>query len=204
MTVRAGGIVDGVWYAGSTTFAPIAPQMGIRLPLFGTDDDDPIADASDLQIAVHVHSLLAAFYTNGAGVSSGGKVLINPVDFAKFDESDEAVGDTDGSGDASDTLIQAPIIPGSISLTVGAEAITDDGEGVLTGSGSATGTVNYSTGAITIAGAAASTAIVADYSWRPAYAYMSVTSANGLFVFAGYVQIINTNDDVDSLVLGES
>lgn len=47
----------------------------------------------------------------------------------------------------------ATIVPGSISITVGANTYTDaSADGILTGSPSGTGTINYATGAFTISG----------------------------------------------------
>lgn len=104
----------------------------------------------------------------------------------------EAVGSTDSSGDASDTLANQYVVPGSVVLTIGTETLTDDGAGVLTGdaeSDPATGTVDYVTGAITVAGAATETAFTADYSyvdygneWEE-LAEAIVTSANTGFRF---------------------
>ena len=69
----------------------------------------------------------------------------------------------------------ASIVPGSISFTVGANTYTEPmvTTGVLTGSPSGTGTVNYATGAVTITGGG-STAITGTFSYYPGFPVMGL------------------------------
>jgi len=65
---------------------------------------------------------------------------------------------------------QKPVIAGTITITDGTETFTDDGEGVLDGSSTGTGTINYTTGAISITFAVApgeDAVISADYQYVP-------------------------------------
>lgn len=89
----------------------------------------------------------------------------------------ESVGSTESDGTFSGSLDHGNIVPGSVVLDVDGEAITDDGEGVLAGDGSATGTIDYETGAITLANAATEEAITGDYSYQ---ALGTIDYANGL------------------------
>jgi len=102
--------------------------------------------------------------------------------------SSEAKGNTDGSGAASFTLSNIPVREGDISIDIGGggETITDDGEGVLSGSIAATGTINYVTGAVTITGSLAASAILVDYFYFPGrpvmglFNYITATNARQL------------------------
>jgi hypothetical protein len=80
---------------------------------------------------------------------------------------DEAVGTGDGTNKAfADTLAKASIEPGTVSVTDGVETFTDDGYGRLTGSAGGTGTINYTTGALSVtfnAAPANAAAVTADY-----------------------------------------
>lgn len=64
----------------------------------------------------------------------------------------------------SGTIANAPVIPGSVSVTNNAITITDNGEGAFTGAG-ATGTINYATGAVSV-----------TFSVAPANGAVNVTS----------------------------
>jgi len=77
----------------------------------------------------------------------------------------EDVGTTDVLGDFTGSLIKTPIVAGSVALTIGAETFTDDGLGVLEGSAAGAGTIAYDTGALTVTGSIADTAITADYEY---------------------------------------
>ncbi|MGD9697435.1 hypothetical protein [Acinetobacter sp.] len=77
------------------------------------------------------------------------------------------------TGDSTDvtftaTLVHLPIA-GSVAITDGVESFVDDGEGVLTGDATGTGTVSYLTGevSVTFNAAPAAVSIVADYSYVP-------------------------------------
>ena len=77
-------------------------------------------------------------------------------------ESEDA-GATSGGGAASYTLDYTPVRSGSVAVVVGTGTAIDDGAGSL--AGDFTGTVNYSTGAVTIAGATASTEAYVSYAF---------------------------------------
>lgn len=63
--------------------------------------------------------------------------------------------------------VQAPIVPGSIDITVGSNTYTDPSKnGTLAGSPSGTGTINYATGDITISGGG-SDDVTGSYSYYP-------------------------------------
>lgn len=60
-----------------------------------------------------------------------------------------------GTGDGSttnftDTLSPQPIEPGSVIVDDGVEVFTDDGNGTLTGDQTGSGTINYTTGALSV------------------------------------------------------
>jgi len=79
----------------------------------------------------------------------------------------EAVG-TGGGTDKTftKTLANVPILPGSVAVTDETEAFTDDGYGRLTGDAAGTGTINYTSGALSVSFHAAPTLaqeITADY-----------------------------------------
>lgn len=48
------------------------------------------------------------------------------------------------------TLTTTPVLPHSVSVTAGAVVATDDGNGVLSGAGVTSGSINYATGAISV------------------------------------------------------
>ncbi len=79
----------------------------------------------------------------------------------------EAVGTANGAS-FSGTLSKKPILPGSVTITVGALTLIDQGNGTLNDSpGSDTGTINYFTGALTLSFSpplGAPTGVVANYS----------------------------------------
>lgn len=87
----------------------------------------------------------------------------------------------DGSGSASVNLISkyslgngSSITPGSFSLSDGTNTYTDDGSGTITGSPSGSGTINYATGALTIAGGVALQDLVGNFSYYPALPVMGL------------------------------
>jgi hypothetical protein len=66
------------------------------------------------------------------------------------------------SGDGStvtfaNTLVNNPIVPGSLTFTDGTEDFTDNADGTLTGDAGGTGTINYTTGAASVTFAVAPT-----------------------------------------------
>jgi len=61
-----------------------------------------------------------------------------------FTAAEETVG-----GTKSSMITFAPVVKNSVTVTVGSDILTDDGEGVITGNG-ANGNIDYDTGAISI------------------------------------------------------
>lgn len=64
------------------------------------------------------------------------------------------------------TFAGAPLVPGSVSVSDGVETFTDNGVGVLVGSASGTGTINYETGAYSVTFNAAPAAAPIPATWR--------------------------------------
>jgi hypothetical protein len=85
--------------------------------------------------------------------------------------ADEAVGTGDGSTKTfSATLSKAVVLAGSVSVTDGTEAFTDDGLGRLTGSAGGSGTINYGTGDLSVTFTVAPSseqAVTGDYDRDP-------------------------------------
>jgi hypothetical protein len=117
----------------------------------------------------------------------GGRGAVEQCDSRIIDAStaiDGAPITTDGAGATSFTLTNEPIRENDLVITVGLETITDDGLGILTGTIAATGTVNYVTGAVAIAGATPATAVTVTYNYFPGVAvtglatYITATNQN--------------------------
>lgn len=83
--------------------------------------------------------------------------------------SSESVGTGNGSTVTfTHTAVHLAVVPGTVAITAGAVVATDDGNGNLTGTGIAAGTINYATGALSITYAVApanALAITAAYSY---------------------------------------
>ncbi len=97
----------------------------------------------------------------------------------------QALGSTDGAGSLSvniKTLLSlesgSDIEVGSIEITIGAATFveTDPPDGTLTDGAAGTGTINYITGALTIAGAPATTAATIDFGYFPSIPVMGLRS----------------------------
>lgn len=95
----------------------------------------------------------------------------------------QALGNTDGAGAFSGNIVSifsleatSDIEIGSIELTIGATVLTDQNDGTLATSPASgtTGTINYNTGAITVSGAPAATAITIDYGYFPSLPVMGL------------------------------
>lgn len=88
----------------------------------------------------------------------------------RFDDSDELVtaepvGTTSG-GTLSATLDYSPVRAGTLTLNVGADTTTDDGNGNIVAVGVVSGgTINYNTGAITLTGSGSNT-VTATYAFN--------------------------------------
>ena len=88
----------------------------------------------------------------------------------------QPLGMTNGVGNFSGNIItilgleaSAEIVPGSITITIAPETFIepDPPDGTLIGSITGTGTINYTTGAFTIVGAPANTAITITFGYYP-------------------------------------
>lgn len=91
-------------------------------------------------------------YSNSAaGVNAGDQIFKNITDGTYASEVNSlAVGTGDGSTVTFNaTFTRLPIRPGTVRVTAGAVSGIDDGAGVITGTG-ITGSVNYSTGAVSV------------------------------------------------------
>lgn len=90
---------------------------------------------------------------------------------------------TDGAGAFLGNLITifslsstSQIVPGTITITVGAETFTEPSaaDGTLVGSVAGTGTINYATGAFTLTGAPIMTAVFAAFKYYPCLPVMGL------------------------------
>ena len=88
--------------------------------------------------------------------------------FGRLIHHDEAVLNG-ASGTVTTTL---PIVAGTFTIVHGAETLSDNGAGVLTGDVSLTGTINYTTGAWTTSGALTNGLL--DYDWYPGTAVTGI------------------------------
>jgi hypothetical protein len=70
--------------------------------------------------------------------------------FGRMTYRDNNIALGNGGTMYSGTLNVHPIVAGSFDVTAGAQTVTDNGDGTLSGSGGSTGTINYTTGAWTI------------------------------------------------------
>ena len=92
-----------------------------------------------------------------------------------------ALGNSSVTGTFNGNLISifslestAQVQPGSVVVTDGTNTITDNGLGVLVGVPAGSGTINYTTGAITVAGAVVSTALQVNYAYFPCLPVMGI------------------------------
>lgn len=91
------------------------------------------------------------------GVAAGDKLV---KDFNRTYSAQYVDGELIGTGDAvatafSATLAWTPVIAGKLKVVAGAITGQDDGAGAITGTGIASGTINYTTGAISVTFSAA-------------------------------------------------
>ena len=106
-----------------------------------------------------------------------------------------ALGNTDGAGAFSGNLktifsleAGSDIQVGSLVVKDGTNIFTDNGLGVLVGVPGGTGTINYSSGAITITGGAAAQPLTISFAYYPNLPVMGIrtrekTNANDMTVF---------------------
>lgn len=87
-----------------------------------------------------------------------GAVLAREASTGKFKQlvketvvASESVGTGDGTTTTfTKTLAHSPVIPRTVTITAGTVVGTDNGSGLLTGTGITSGTINYSTGVLSI------------------------------------------------------
>jgi hypothetical protein len=81
----------------------------------------------------------------------------------------ESIGTANGTtATFTHTAAHLSVVPGTVTITAGSVVATDDGNGNLTGTGIATGTINYATGAVSITYSVDppnTTPITMAYSW---------------------------------------
>lgn len=86
----------------------------------------------------------------------------------------ESVGTGNGSTtNFTHTAVHLAVVPGTVTITAGAVVATDDGNGVLSGTGIAAGTINYATGAVSITYSAAP---VSSLALTMAYSHANPTT----------------------------
>jgi hypothetical protein len=89
----------------------------------------------------------------------------------RFDDSDELVtnevlGTTSSGGALTASAQWSPIRPGTLTVTIGNNAAQDDGNGNITSSVGISGTVNYATAAIVIAGGGNTAEVDITYAYN--------------------------------------
>lgn len=99
---------------------------------------------------------------------------------------------TDGAGAAAGAFSNLPITPGSVSIVIGAETITDNGFGVLTGDVGAVGTINYADGPFSITGAELFTVMDNTYNFVPS---PPATELPSTMIFTWEVVEVNSGGD---------
>lgn len=95
-----------------------------------------------------------------------------------------SLGNTSGGGLATGNLLTAILVqdananlaPGTITVTIGAQIFTDDGQGNLSNGGAGTGTVNYLTGVVSVQTnpVLAATPATVTFSYFPARPVMGI------------------------------
>lgn len=95
----------------------------------------------------------------------------------------ESLGNLDGLGEFSGNIrsifgleTTGELEPGSVVVTDGTNTWQDNGLGVLVGTPGGTGTINYSSMAITLAGGVALAALTIDYNYYPGLPVMGLRS----------------------------
>lgn len=128
----------------------------------------------DERARAHGHGpvVLSGALNAGDGVYPVGLLLTRASD-GKFNPlavvADEVIAT--GSGDTKNYTVTLaaglPVEPGTMAVTDGVETFGDDGHGRLTGSAGGSGTVNYTTGVVTVgfnANVVNETEVLADYT----------------------------------------
>lgn len=91
------------------------------------------------------------FSDNGGGVSAGQQIFKNPTDGTySSEQTTQVVGTGNGSTTAFNaTLAPVPVRPTTLSISAGAVTGKDNGSGQIVGTG-ISGTINYTTGALSV------------------------------------------------------
>ena len=129
--------------------------------------------------------------------------VIDGYDALEGSVTEEALGTTDANGDIAGTLAETYSVAGTISITIGTETITDDGNGTLTGDELASGTIDYQTSEYSITGAAAETSAAASYSFnrKPTSIWWDGDDAGSVTPTDGWLGIVwNPNNLTDLTV----
>lgn len=144
---------------------------------------------TDKQVAAQGHGPFSVSWSLKAAqgvIDRGALMALDENDvLVPYEINSKVIGTGDGDTKAyTATLDQKLIQPGSVTVTDTVEDFTDDGSGNLTGDAGGTGTINYTTGAITVtfnANVAADQAITATSRNIPfgVLAYEVDTSAAG-------------------------
>lgn len=98
-----------------------------------------------------IFTVQPVFSNTGGGVNAGDQIFKNPTDGTYASESiSQVLGTGNGTTTAfNGTLAPQPIRPGTVTVTAGNVKATDNGAGVLSGTG-VSGTINYATGAVSV------------------------------------------------------
>jgi hypothetical protein len=119
-----------------------------------------------------IRYLRVLYGSNKAPAHKGDVMFSNYTggDFSQYTYTSDAVEGEAFTGDGSNKIFDlawTPVIPGSLSGSVGSDALTDDGNGGVKLAGSAAGTIDYVTGKITFTNAPASAAeIEVNYNYN--------------------------------------
>lgn len=99
-----------------------------------------------------------------------GPYEINAHENYTSEHVDQEILNAGGAASVSATLQWGPVIAGSVKITADGHEFTDDGEGHITGTGLTAGTVDYTSGAISLTFASAPSGTVdAEYDYNLEY-----------------------------------
>jgi len=109
------------------------------------------------------------FSTSKGSAIGGNDMLENPNPFYSSEHIDTETEGASGATHYTGNLSFTPVRPGTLTITDGAQIITDDGQGHLVGdvNGGGTNTINYQTGAYDVTFAATTTgAVTSSYDYN--------------------------------------
>jgi len=190
------------WFSGSSGTTP-----GLRHTLKDTDTGNLQTSLTGLQVMAFRSVPANPVYQATDGTTDGSGVYeLNEPTINLNTVTGESLGTTDGSGNLSATIAAAAnslfdsAEESSFTITVGTETITDDGSGNLTGDASATGTIDYALGDISISGAAADTSASSDHQWRQTEIFLTLTDSAGENVAAAWMSVVDLNTSNESVI----